>query len=771
MENFQLYRTNLLLGGQMKWDLVLENNNNCLYVEDFHLTPISSNIPYTFETDEDLLNYKHQDNIKKYFKRLQGYFYNAGLDEQFNTTWPTIVNSGDVIAAYSNIYDMGCKRTKDYNRYNKQFEFFCPVWIENIKDSLMFKITIKGDTSNSVLASHSLTITTPDGRRVHDRFVNYFKQYIASTKLDHGDDKLLHVKFKGNSYVTGIDCHTGLNIFKSISNTVDDMVSRERPVMEIDNMLINCFKNNTMICKQLFNFNLCFNLDDIMSSTTAKFLKGKALTVTVDVFIDGVQLEKKDFYCNYNFIPKDKYYDETESLPIETLEQYKKDYPDIFNPINVFDHLHDNNALDLTMVNKYCPSICHWCLNDNPSYIFNMYRGFDGYSIAIENDKPVIVESEHQYGVSPNTTVKKYSLALNNCGWFNYEDITAWNQFYKYILNTDKYKKEIPVYLNGQRYVNGLKYNYVPKDTYLLGIKTTNRILSAISNTYSKDVDWLSKTTRIGIMVKDNLILLITQEYDNLTFASLYSMLTELKNNDWITEYDSKGNSLSKIREEYIPYLLDIYKMLCNVVSPNIVILGGNVNWTIADGPTKSIKEVTYYKDGAIDYVFRYDGNIKPYFTSDIDPIYYKDYISDPKLNCSKYIQYEQSGYEPVYPSIGYCACKIKTSYERTSLPNVLTSEHESVPILPNYEYSWFNNGKSLYILPELNFTYVNKKNEDGSYKDLQTIVNELIKEYYNIDGDVLKFVINLYTYTNKWQYFSDTNVDDYIYTIKLIMK
>ena len=52
MDNFQLYRTNLLLGGQMKWDLVVGNTNSELFVSDFHLTPISNNIPFAFKSEE-----------------------------------------------------------------------------------------------------------------------------------------------------------------------------------------------------------------------------------------------------------------------------------------------------------------------------------------------------------------------------------------------------------------------------------------------------------------------------------------------------------------------------------------------------------------------------------------------------------------------------------------------------------------------------------------------------------------------------------------------
>ena len=47
----------------------------------------------------------------------------------------------------------------------------------------------------------------------------------------------------------------------------------------------------------------------------------------------------------------------------------------------------------------------------------------------------------------------------------------------------------------------------------------------------------------------------------------------------------------------------------------------------------------------------------------------------------------------------------------------------------------------------------------------------ELLKEYYNADGELLDFIVSRYEWKNNWEYFSDTNVDDYIYTINLMMK
>ena len=137
MENFQLYRTNLFIGGQMKYDVVVTSKNASeLKVSNFHLSPISNNISYVYKSDEMLLNNSHADNIKEYYNKVKGNFYNPGLNSEFNHNWPILCKENEILDAYSNIYDMGCKRIKEYSRYNKQFEYFCPLWIEKLSKNI-----------------------------------------------------------------------------------------------------------------------------------------------------------------------------------------------------------------------------------------------------------------------------------------------------------------------------------------------------------------------------------------------------------------------------------------------------------------------------------------------------------------------------------------------------------------------------------------------------------------------------------------------------------
>jgi hypothetical protein len=776
MENFQLYRTNLLLGGQMKWDLIVDSDDNGMYIKDFNLTPISNNIPYTYQDNKNILNNKHRENVKAFFKKNKGYFYNEGLDEMFNSNWPTIVKKDEIIQNYSNIYDMGCKRAKNYRKYGKQFEFFCPVWIEKLENSLLFKVSVRDVGTKTLLANKSIDITSYIDNythKNHNKFVDYFKEHISYLKLNTGNDNVANINIDGQSYISGLNVEYGIKLTKNISNIVHNMTSRERPVMEIDNMIITSFSNNNIISNQLFNFNICFNIDDFMSPSTAFFVRGNPLNISIDVEIDGKTIEKRDFYCNYETINRDKFYDFTDELNEQEKTAFIKEYPNVFTELNALDYLHDNAYIDFIDKNKYCPKICHWALSDNKEYMFNLYKGFEGYGIIKINDIPTIVENKNQYGKTPNIYIKKYAEDINNIGWINYENMERWDQFYKYIVNTDKYKNVNSLYLNKQTFVNNLKYNYVPEDTYLLVAKVTNKLLSTIENTY---INKLSKiNNELHVMVKDRLVLLITSNLDNVTFNSLYVDLYNLNANEW------EGND---IKSEHKSFLKDIFKMMNNIEKPKTILLKSGLKWEYINDLDKNAKEISYIKDSTAGYVFRYDGNIKPYFIEGTDILYYKDYVSDErkdlytpsKLQKSQYIKYLHSNYEPIYPSINYCACKSITEYDRTNVPNVNTTEHNNpnnpVPILSKYEYSWFNNGISLFLLPEITFNYESEKNSDGTYKNVKELIRKFLQKYYNVKNDeLLDFIISLYDNENDWEYTSHENVEDYLYTIKLILK
>ena len=749
MNNYQLYRTNVLLGGQMKWDLIIDSSQNTLYVSDFHLSPISNNTPYTYKSDEYLIKNKHQDNVKAYYAANKGHFYNSCLDSEFSHNWPIICNDNEHITTYSNTYDMGCRRSKRYNEYKKQFEFLCPLWIEHITDDIMFKINIKDVDSNTVLASNALVLTANDvTNNYHNKFIQYFNNYASDAGLYNGNDDVLNIVFKTNTAtVTGLNVATGIFETQHISSLIDNITNREKPLMEFDNMLIQSFVSSTTICNQLINFNLCFNINDIMSGGITNMLNGEDIIISVDVYMGKQLLEKRDFYTEYNNINR------------AVKSEKETDITD-----NVLNYLRDYEFIDLIDKNKFCQSICHWSLCDNPDYIFNLYEGFAGITVEEVNDKTVVYENMHQYRNAPNTFVSKADKTQNSTGWITHFEITKWNDFYKYVNNTKK-NKTVGTYLFDNKFINNIRYNYIPQineGVYVIGLSMPGKLLSSIVSSF-KCTEIVKHT--LYLMYKDDLILLLTNNVDKLSFGGLYEALYTLCNNDGLTN----------ISDEYAKMCIEeLFKMMKSKIAPTIIMFDKSILYTTINNPSIDASEITYYKDdNAHNWVMRYDGKIKPTFTTSCNTLYYKDYLNEKQLKDSVYTKYNTDKFEPLYPSIRYCAIKKLTDWTYDNLPEVMVTQYdEPVSVYPhNFEYSWFNNSKCIILEPTLSFTYVNTP-IDGVYKSVDDIIIECLQKYYNIDNvQLITYIKSLYKYTNNWEYYSITNVDDYIYTISMQLK
>ena len=306
-----------------------------------------------------------------------------------------------------------------------------------MQDNIEFKISIKSVDSKTKLAENVLKLSKND-IEYHNRFVDYFKNYVNEAGLNIGSDDVINIDFKNRkASLTGLDLSSGLFTTKNIDQLTNNLTLRERPLIESDNMIITSFSDKSMIVKQLFNFNLCFNVNDIITGSLVSLMYGREIVVSVDVFIDGKSLEKKDFYTNYDFISKSVIYNTKRNISVDNF--------------NVLDYLHDNTVIDFVNKNKFCQKICHWSLCDNNDYIFNVYNGFSGIMIETINDgngkyNTIYHENDHQYGHAPNVLLSKADKSQNSTGWINVIDIDYWNDFYEYISNTDKMK------LNQKRY-------------------------------------------------------------------------------------------------------------------------------------------------------------------------------------------------------------------------------------------------------------------------------------------------------------------------------
>ena len=784
MNNYQLYRTNVLLGGQMKWDLILDYDNDDLVVSDFHLTPISNVTPYTYVSDEYLLNNTHQDNVKAYYNKTKSYFYSECLESGFTHNWPLICNEGDVLNAYSNTYDMGCRRSKHYNLYKKQFEFFCPLWLEKVDGGIKFIITIKPSDSDTILATKTLNLNFVESNNTpyHNKFVQYLKNYFDNAGITNGNDDVLNVSFKkNNAYMHGLDVSTGLFQTRYLYDFVDNITHRERPLMETDYMITHSFCDKNMICKQLYNFNLCFNLDDIFSNSLIGMdtFYGEKVCINIETKIGNDILEKRDFYTEYNHVDKIVFGEDTDNI--------EKTY-------NVLNYLRDNKYIDFVNKNKFCQSICHWSLADNNDYIFNVYEGFSG--LYWNGEK--YYENLHQYGEAPNILLQNYSEQQNTNGWIDIKYDVNFANFIKYLVNPKFYMHYGTDMNTNINYIKNIKYKFIPPfvdnngKKYVLGICLTKNAMSEFEKNISVDntddtiykislnsiINGITSTNdttiqifKIGIgkgkevylIDRDSLILIVTGDKNMLSFRNFSNI---------ITSYNTGSNS---DKNQTIILLKMLFK---NVIMPEFIVFNKSLQYINALSPdTTKSEEITYFKDDnsdtAYNYVIRYDGKIKPTFTNTTSTLYVKDYVSNnsesengSKLQNSDYTKYDTTKFEPLYPSVNYCAIKSVDNWDYNNVPTCTVTEHiNPVDLIDTkYEYTWFNKNICYVLFDNLTFGYIKDKNTN-----INDIIKKNIQHTYNIsDENLLNYIFNLYEI---YECTNSNTSDDNTYTLSIKLK
>jgi hypothetical protein len=813
MNNYQLYHTNILLGGQMKWDLILDLSNNDLVVSDFHLTPISNNVPYNKYSKDQLLNYKHEENVSRFYKKISGHFYKEMIDSKLSSEWPIIKDSDKFQDTHDSQYEMGCNRAL-YKVYGKQFEFLCPVWLEHLDGDLSFEISILSKFGGTPLITKVLKLSkgnysTPEGI-YHDKFTNYFNSYISNIGLDKGNDRVMSVHLdKGTSQISALNVKTGMNEVKDLPNLVTNLISRERPLMEFDNMIIQSFPDNALIAHQLFNFNLCFNISDILNPMLSSMLSKQCVYIKVDVRVGDKLLEMRDFYSNYSYIPKKRCgYDFVINDSGITHLQGEETSP------NVLDYMKDNKFIDFINRNKIVQSTVHWSLVGNNDYILNCYNGFGGY--YEENGK--LHNIPHVYGDSPDLTKLIYTPSLNNSSWCNTASFESKN-YQDWAL--DELVNKLPalhqhmVNFGGNNWVKNIKYKspnsnnmyvlnvHCPVGRDLLtkrGDDFVNGILLKLKNSISNDQD-STYSDLVGVKSHHH-------ENTNITIFEICAYIsadfkespTNVPSNmlyDWVKDNmqmctivffingsykdDSTFKGIKQALEEYTKNASSsitqcVFQLLqenLNAADMNglaVVSNSTSIDIERADSPSLSSKEIEYYKNdkSSGEYVYRYSGPIRPSFISlsndtNFNYVYYRDSVV---WDGSKYKKYYGSGYPPLYPSIDYCSLlERRFSYE---CPN-----EESLKGFVNVgsEYKWFNHNLRHNLIPEISTILESRKDVNGEFVKIIDLVKEFVGEYYGVKDEKLDYIYNLYDVKYSFEYKSPSNINEYVYDIKLTLK
>lgn len=501
---YQLARTSPLISGQVKLNMILNGPK----VVDLQYVPLSKHIAFNYALPKDVLNYTYEENIRMLYNKTKDTFFKDIHNPKLSTE-SLYRSPGDYFCdTHDNSYEMSMRRL-EYNRYSKQFEFFCPLWCDTKSEfeNIEFYLTIANNAGRRLFKKRI------DISKVKDHFVKFYRK----TSDEDENKDLVYIDLKNcEARIKGLNAESGNLQTVDVSYITNTLLSCERTVMETDSLVASLFSANKIISTQLFNFSFIFNLEDFVPLYIINEISGDSINAFVDIYVhDGnelKQVEMRDLYTNYDFIPK---YDI---------------YKTAFTDNNVLDYMQDYNSVDLVNKNKLTQGIFHWALDSNKNEMFNVYNGF----------APVNDGKNSCSGISNGITdmyTDTFDMNKNPFGllkWKNIQDVTIM-QMSQFLSEFDDESNYFAVDLNLENLKKNetqLFGNTVIDNTELLrklqvyhdNIEEINKNLN-LNNLYSNDNKEYIKTFADYVVFSENNRVISS---DNKSVSKTYSDIKTL---------------------------------------------------------------------------------------------------------------------------------------------------------------------------------------------------------------------------------------------------
>lgn len=760
-KNYQLYRSNVNLGGQMKYDLVIgKSGGEDLVVEEFHISPISKDMSYNRESVDNLLNYTHQENIKRYYRENSGCFYKDFIPTEMKDEWPIV--GEDEVKNYNDEWEMGCRRMS-YSLYKKQFQFFVPLWIEKypLNSWLEFQFEIYSNTSPSPILTKNLKLKFVSGSPFHNKFYSYWNKYVNYVGLRDGNNNILNIDPNKDSFVKAFSVKNGLNVVKSVNNIKENLFKREIPMMDFDNIITNILKDNSLIATQLFNFNLCFNLEDLLPSYMLEMMMGGSVRVGVRAAMgkseNGVELceplETVDFYSNYEFIPREfsgptKMFNVGNQI-VEVINDRK---------VNALDYLSDYNYVDYVGKNKVSQQTIHWSLVKSNSYLFNAYNGLGSWYLSKgENGEEIVEKVNYFYGKTADTMLENYNESRNSLSWCNNIYINSKSGFSEFDVGFNEHIRELKKYYSEFAYdtmVNNVYYSKLQKETKSFNVESVKLLMIWVDGWMSLNIKEGEVLKTGGRLLKIDDVFVVIDLYKNrgnYTYQKFLSIIEQqMTNSEYSFELEFLSNLMNNCIDRSSRQSLHMSKSLDVCPAPS---------------PILSTKEIEYYKnEDSHVFLHRYFGDIRPTFIKKDDEWfnyrYFKKVMSEEEFKESTFAKYCKSNYLPHYPSIGYYSLENEKEMYEDGKDRV------------GCEWNKYNTNKIFLLKSEFEVE-LKSKIIDNEYVKVKDLVRDWLGEYYNISNDKeLNYIFSLYTFESSFEYeFEENNIRDYIYSVKIMLK
>ena len=821
---YQLAKTSVGMSGQVKWDIILNGD----VVSDLQIVPIHESIPFNYTQREDTLNYTHLENIKRLYKKIPSYFFEPVARPELLTGYP-IRNTGTWRDTREDAYEMRMYRMT-YQRYNKQFAFFCPIWIdEDIFDEkgelkLAFYLVIENNKGER-LARKKLDLSL---------IKDYLRDYIKAVNIN---SDVCYLSFEDKqAWTKGINVESGDVVVKDTSYIMDNLLEQERPILETDSSILNQYAQNKLIATQLLNLNFVYNLTDIIPLSLVHHIVGMKLNSYIDIrWNNGEEWEDvpvRDIYSNYEHISK---YDILEGK---------------YSGVNCLNYLKDNRCIDLLGKNKIVQSVFHWALYDNPDYMFNLY---DGCAPTYRGK-----DCKGLYFDTPDVFADAYSPYTNPLGWCKHYSIqyTGDNNFSNsltaFVTNIQnditKSCSKSPVKKNGKWWFENVQieeFDGMLDGTLNMAIIHILPILNkdGSESQFSYDFiasrsglfsngDWLSfvlgKNYVVALYSKSTYTLLffVFESYKEhadfktgCSLISLYNIKNDNLSYTLISQLDYYERQPDETDKEYDQTCLDLYGItstenderqdIAELFEKDFTILSNVFNHTVQpqvisyrksilpieyERPTNLVKdlgkhEVYYVSQSKLSYVCRYDGKLQPMFieppttkksNQNINLTYavkqYNKQLDNPQFSSgdvNTFNAYTWTSYKPLYSSLGYISFKRYYTTPYTYYRNSKRYYRDK---------SWYKKNE-MYVLPtdyHIRYTNTIKQGpltEDKIKKLLRKrLINKIDFQTYgnrNAKWDLLfeDYFWNLYDYSYTYDYINTKNIKKFKYDITFTLK
>ena len=779
----QLMKTTPYLSGQHRLDVCLNKikddkankNNWTVMTGNCHLSPLSENIAYTDSIERSFFSQTYGDNLKNLYAKLKDDFFRDVPEiKSENILYEECKKIGNNyltskwIDTTDHSYTCGLKRMR-FQKYGTQFSWLCPIWIENENDidRLSFIMTVYGDKAKHDSMKFRIKIS--------DDLKKSLKEWLSGVSSD-----LLYIDIDNEkAVITGVNAEFGTPVTENVSYIITQLIDRERPVLETNSTLNQLFASNKIIARQLINFNFCFSLEDLIPNHVIKEMEYKRWKITLDAYLDDTQMiEKVDFLSNYEFLPS--YISVNGEGHIRSSK-------------NVLDYLQDSKFIDYMYIDKTTQPDPYWSLVENPKYIYNFYNGFSSwYNNGFdENGNTLLTQTMGLSMNQPDVEHLKYYDQYNNIGWcetydlsllnINYSTSGNWNNLKTHLIHVYNQQKRYThvsygpnkvVWINGIRFNLSLKKENIPEGNF-------NIIMCFTSDSPSTTDFNRPHVISIygGINVPKTLCILVPSKgeekiknivKDQLTVKSLTANLPNFAYDSSVTE--NEQNML----ENFIKYVFP------NISWPTKIFYRKSITPIKAESPDINTDEISYIKQeyNVNTYLYRYSGAIRPYFIACDDPNYYnidhyykkwslKDLNNIEKTNdLYNYNKYLNSGFSPLYPSIGYY------SIEGDKNNRI---DYFKYPIRYydlQYEFQWYEDSR-FYFLPksiELTISPIPRTKEIKD-EDIRNWLSTKLSNNGIPETVCNRQIKDLYDYKIDYDYVSETDINNYIFKVKYILR